>query len=296
MDKRVSGCICAFLCEMLFGLSYVFTKDITARVSALSLLSWRFITAFAFMIALVFAKAVRIEITKEKAGNLLKIALFNPLIYFIAETYGIRALTASESGALLASIPVFSIIASAVFLKSKPGKTEVIGILITLIGVLFTVFASGFSASFSISGYFALFLAVISYALYSVFSEKGNDSSEMEKTFFMMLLGAIVFPALAVIESLREGRLSELITLPFKDMGFLIAVLYQGIGCSSVAFFLSNAAIARIGVNRSSTFIGITTAVSILGGVLMLNEPFTLMQITGSILILIGVYTANIRR
>lgn len=56
---------------------------------------------------------------------------------------------------------------------------------------------------------------------------------------------------------------------------FGMAVLYQGVGCSVLAFFLSNVAIARIGVNRTASFIGVSTVVSIAAGALLLGERFT---------------------
>ena len=61
-------------------------------------------------------------------------------------------------------------------------------------------------------------------------------------------------------------------------------------------FFLSNVAIARIGVNRTSSFIGVATVVSIIAGALILKEQFTVFQVVGAVLIIIGVYTANARK
>ena len=75
---------------------------------------------------------------------------------------------------------------------------------------------------------------------------------------------------------------------------FLSAVIYQGIGCSIIAFYLSNISIAYIGVNRNASFMGIATLVSIFAGVLILGETFSLLQGIGAVLILTGVYTANI--
>ena len=89
------------------------------------------------------------------------------------------------------------------------------------------------------------------------------------------------------------GTVTELISLPFNKGEFLIAILYQGIGCSVVAFFLSNVAIANIGVNRTSSFIGVSTVVSIIAGTVLLKESFTSMQIAGAVVIIIGVYVAN---
>ena len=75
----------------------------------------------------------------------------------------------------------------------------------------------------------------------------------------------------------------------------MTAILYQGIGCSIIAFFLSNMAIAKIGVNRTSSFIGIATAVSIAAGAVLLKETFSIYQIIGAVVIIIGVYVANVK-
>ncbi len=81
----------------------------------------------------------------------------------------------------------------------------------TLAGVMLTIFAVGASSGLSIVGYVFLLMAVVSYALYSVFVEKATAYTETEITLIM---------------------------LPFKENSFAIAVLYQGIGCSILAFFL----------------------------------------------------------
>ncbi|MBR2511820.1 MAG: DMT family transporter, partial [Firmicutes bacterium] len=75
----------------------------------------------------------------------------------------------------------------------------------------------------------------------------------------------------------------------------LAAMIYQGLGSSVMAFFLTNLAISMIGVNRNASFIGISTVVSILSGALILGEPFTTYQIIGAAVIIAGVYVANIK-
>ena len=60
-----------------------------------------------------------------------------------------------------------------------------------------------------------------------------------------------------------------------------------------MAFFLYNVAIAKIGVNRTSSFVGVSTVVSIIAGVLLLGENFSAYQIIGVIIIITGVYIAN---
>ena len=287
------GSLCAVCCEVLYGTSYVFTKLATQDASELALLGWRFALAFAVMAALSLVGVFKISLKGKNLRPLLLVALFSPVLYFIGETVGISNTTASESGIFLACIPVAALIASTVVLKKKPMKIQVAGILITLVGVLVTVLAVGASSSFSVAGYAFLLIAVVSYALYSVCVDRAAGYTGLEITYVMVAAGAAAFVVLAFAEAVAKGDVGGLLVLPLRDTGFLCAVLFQGIGCSVLAFFLSNTAIAKIGVNRTSTFIGVSTVVSIAAGAVFLGESLSLLQVVGAVVVVAGVCIAN---
>ena len=293
-DNRVlTGSLCALGCEVLYGLSYLFTKQTAETASPLALLGWRFVVALAAMSLCVALGFIPVRLKGRQLGPLLRVALFCPCLYFIGETVGIRETTVTESGVFLACVPALSLLVSTVVLKKKPTKRQIIGILVTFLGVMMTVVAVGLSSSLSPVGYAALMLAVAAYALYSVFVDLAADYTGAEITYVMLCSGAAFYGLLALGEAAAHGALSELLTLPARSGTFLAAVLYQGIGCSVAAFFLSNAAIAKIGVNKTSSFIGVSTIVSILAGALALGEPLSVGQIVGAAVIVAGVYTAN---
>lgn len=293
-DNRVlTGSLCALGCEVLYGLSYLFTKQTAETASPLALLGWRFVVALAAMSLCVALEFIPVRLKGRRLGPLLRVALFCPCLYFIGETVGIRETTVTESGVFLACVPALSLLASTVILKKKPTKRQIIGILVTFLGVMMTVVSVGLSSSLSPVGYAALMLAVVAYALYSVFVDLAADYTGAEITYVMLCSGAAFYGLLALGEAAAHGALSELLTLPARSGTFLAAVLYQGIGCSVAAFFLSNAAIAKIGVNKTSSFIGVSTIVSILAGALALGELLSVGQIVGAAVIVAGVYTAN---
>ena len=293
-DNRVlTGSLCALGCEVLYGLSYLFTKQTAETAGAPALLGWRFAIALAVMSLCVTLGFIRIRLKGKRLGPLLRVALFCPCLYFIGETVGIRETTVTESGVFLACVPALSLLASTVILKKKPTKRQIVGISITFLGVMMTVIAVGISSSLSPLGYAALMLAVAAYALYSVFVDLAADYTGAEITYVMLCSGAAFYGLLAIGEAAVQGALPELLTLPARNGTFLAAVLYQGVGCSVAAFFLSNAAIAKIGVNKTSSFIGVSTIVSILVGALVLGEPLSLGQMAGAAVIMAGVYTAN---
>ena len=296
MDKKkLYGCLCALGCETLFGISYLFTKHITNDVTVLELLSWRFFFGAVIFSFLIIFRVFPVYINKEKLKLFFPFVLFSPLIYFYCEGVGIKATTASESGAFLACIPVAALVASSVVLKKKPFKVQVIGVCITVVGVMICVWAKGMEASFSPFGYCMLTLTVVGCGLYSAYSEKASGLTAVEKTYGMAVMGFVVFTLCAVGEGAAHGTLCRFFALPFSDSGFLIAALFLGVGCSVLGFILYNAAIGNIGATRTNTFVGVSTIVSIVAGVIVLHESFTAMQAAGTVLILCGVYLANIK-
>ena len=112
----------------------------------------------------------------------------------------------------------------------------------------------------------------------------------------MLLTGFVCFSCGAAAEHLHRGTLSLLLTAPFRDPVFCISVLYLSLLSSLLAFYLTNLAIARIGTNRTATFAGIDTAVSILLGAAVQHDAILPWQIVGVTLILFGVYLANSAR
>lgn len=293
-EKILFGSLYAIFCEVLFGFSYLFTKRITDSISPMTLLSWRFIVAFLFLNICMIAGIIKVDFKNKSISSLFLVAIFQPVLYFVGETIGINLTSASESGTIIACIPIVTLLFSALLLKEKPTKLQVTGVSITATGIILSVLTKGMEATFNTIGYIMLLLAVISYSLYSVFSEKAIEFTSTEKTYVMIAFGAVAFTIIAIIENLRSGTLKKIFILPFTNLDFLIAVLYLSIGCSVVAFLLYNLAISYIGTNKSASFVGISTIVTVIAGIIILKEKFTILQIIGTVLVIGGVYLANV--
>jgi len=293
-NKILSGSLSAIFCEVLFGFSYLFTKRITDSISPMTLLSWRFIIAFLFFNICMLAGILKVDFKNKSISSLFLVGIFQPVLYFIGETIGINLTSASESGTIIACIPIITLLLSSLLLKEIPTKLQVTGVSISAIGIILIVLTKGAEVTFNPVGYIMLFLAVTSYSLYSVFSEKANQFTSTEKTYVMIAFGTVAFTGIAFVENLKSGTLKDFFILPFTNLNFLITVLYLGIGCSVLAFLLYNLAISYIGTNKSASFVGISTIVTVIAGIIILKEKFTIIQIVGTILVISGVYLANV--
>lgn len=295
--KRIlTGCLCAVLCEIIFGFSFLFTKQITQSVSPVSLLGWRFLFAFVLINICVFSGILHVDFSKLRGRAVLPVAaasFFHPVLYFTGETFGIALTTASESGVVIASVPIVTITVAAVFLHETPTPARIAGILVTLTGVLICVVSKGIEATFSPVGYAMLFMALLAYSFFCVFVRKAKNFSSTEITYMMLLFGTVFFAGASFAENAAAGTLKDFVMLPLTSRSFLIALIYLGAGCSVFAFILNNAALERIGPNGTVSFVGLTTLVTIVAGVILLHESFTWIQVAGTALILGGVYLAN---
>ena len=181
------------------------------------------------------------------------------------------------------------------FLQKKPTRFQTSGICLTVVGVIVCVTAKGFESSFSGIGYIMLCMAVLSYSLYCVSAEKADKTTSIEKTYVMIACGACFFATMAIARSIAAGTVVDLLMLPFQNTVFLFSIVYLGIVSSVISFVLFNISISSIGTNKASSFVGISTAVSVLAGVFILDEKFSAMQCYGTLIILLGVYIANMK-
>ena len=93
-SKQVLGMVSATASSLLFGLSFMFVKQSVNNVSAFTLLSWRFLFAFFAMCLCALLGLFKLNLRGKDLKPLLLIAIFQPLIYYLGETWGI-ALTTS---------------------------------------------------------------------------------------------------------------------------------------------------------------------------------------------------------
>ncbi|MCD4826248.1 MAG: DMT family transporter [Acholeplasmataceae bacterium] len=290
MTKRIH--IAGILFASIFGFSFLFSKIALNYVTPIGLIAYRFLIAFIVFEVLRLTKVIKISIKRPQIKYLVLVAVFQPILYFLFETYGLRLVSSGEAGMMIALIPIFVAILSAIIIKEKPKGIQVLFILLSFIGVLVIQLSkSGTSGNSEFLGFILLLLAVISAALFNIASRTASTKSlrPMEVTYFMMLFGALIFNTIYVVQLIIENRLSDFITnlYQFEIIG---PILYLGIVASIGGFFLVNLVLSKVPAHVSSIYANLSTIVAIIAGALFLNESIMIYHIIGSILIVTGVY------
>ena len=151
----------------------------------------------------------------------------------------------------------------------------------------------GGAVMISALGLLFLLLTMLSDTVYYGISHSAAKVfTPFEMTYIMFVVGMAVFIPVALVQA--GGFTGELITVPAQSGDFWLAVLYLGVLSSGVAYGLLNFANSHLTVSESSLFSNVTTVVSVLAGVVLLKEPFSLWQIMGVVIILACVFIANV--
>ncbi|RKD29078.1 DMT family transporter [Thermohalobacter berrensis] len=280
--------------SIIFGFSFLFTKEGLDVLKPFQLLAFRFTFATLLLTILRIFGIIKINYKGKRIKILLFLALFQPVLYFIFEVTGVNMTSSSEAGMMIALIPVFVTILAAIFLNEKPTKKQLFFVIISVFGVIFiTVMKDNLNTNGNIVGIFVLLGAVISAGVFNILSRKSSlHFKPVEITYIMLLIGAIVFNLISITRHIIEGNIHHYL-IPLTNVKALISILYLGGLSSVVAFFMLNYMLSKIEASRSSVFANITTIVSIVAGVLIRKEPFYWFHIVGSIMIIMGVWGTN---
>ena len=236
----------------LWGMSYIWTDQlIEAGVSVFYFVFVRIFLAgiILFLFNSAYARIKRIQ--KQDIPKYLLLAFFEPFIYFICETIGLK-LTGSPtlSAMVIATIPIFSIGAGIIFFKEKINGVNIIGILLSLIGIVMVAMAKGEVGENFIWGIILLLVAVISEVGHASITKSlsGNYSSQTI-VMYQFLIGSVYLFPLFLWKGLdgfdKEIYLSAEVWYPINCLAIL---------CSSLAFSLWVSTIKNLGVAKSSIF------------------------------------------
>jgi drug/metabolite transporter (DMT)-like permease len=271
----------------IFGFSFLASKSALEKLNPFELLFLRFSFATLIFVLLAVFRVIRLSYKRKPLGGLALICLFQPILYFACETFGIQECSTSTAGLVLGAAPVTVAFLAWIVLDEKPTWARTISLLVSLSGVAFIALnLTGGENTFF--GLLLLFGAMVSASLYNVFSRKSSKHFvPMETTFAMMASGMIVFGCLALLKG-SPGLLQ-------RALPVLPPIAYLGGLSSVVAFFLVNFNLSRLKASQSSVFSNLSTAVSVAAGVTFRGESFGLAQAAGTALILIGVWGANQR-
>lgn len=290
MDRKSDqkALLAAFFCNFFWGLSFMASRIAMDTAPVTVLLSHRFLLAFLVMTILLLLRRAEFHLRGKSLLPLLLLGLMQPVIYFIGEQYGILHSTTIFSGVMISIIPVAGILAAIPVLHEIPTARQMFFILLSVGGVIGIGLMSKSSGSLDWIGVAGLLVAVSAAVIYTLLNRNiAGSYSAFERTYVMMAVGACIFTVLAAADV--KGNPAEYLH-SLSSPGYVLSLLYLGIFCSVICFFLSCYSLSMLSVARATVFANLTTTVSVLAGAIVLHEPLSRIGILCCILILIGIY------
>lgn len=292
--------LAALTASVIFGMSFMFSRIAMNYAQPVVLLAFRFTVAVAVMSLVLLVneaagklrgrKLFAFSLRGKPVWKLLLLGLVQPVAYFVFENYGILYTSTAVSGTIIAVVPVGCILMDVLILHERVTARQVLCAVGAVGGV--ALISAGGVVTVSFIGMVFLILTMLSDIFYyGMTHEAAKQFTPFEMTYLMFVVGMVVFIPVALIVS---GGVTEAILAPARSGGFWLAVLYLGVLSSGLAYGLLNFANSHLTVTETSLFSNVVTVVSVLAGVILLKEPFTLLQVIGVVLILTCVFIANV--
>lgn len=286
----------ALLYALIIGFSFLFVKIALSAASPMDTLAHRFTISFVVASVPVLTGHLRLEFNSRDLMSILPLALFYPALFFAFQAFGLAYTSSSEAGIIQATVPIFTLILAAHFLKEHSTTRQKLATIVSVAGVIYIFAMKG--AAFELTnakGMALILLSALSAACYSVLARKLTRRYSLPLlTYIMTAFGMIAFNGISVIQHFADQTLADYFT-PLTSRNFFIAILYLGVLSSLGTSFLSNYALSKLEAAKMSVFNNLATLITIFAGVVFLQERLEYFHIIGAVIIIIGVIGAASR-
>ena len=291
----VFATLAALLGNSIFGFSFMFSRMALESATPFVMLMWRFLLAFVCLNGVaLWARLkkkegwLRFQIPWKKSAPLFLLGLMQPVLYFLGESYGIQLTNATMSGVIIALIPIAALAGGALFMKEKPSRMQVFFSLVCILGVMVMTLQQSVSGEVRPLGILLLLFAVVTGAAYNMMSRSMSRSfSALERTYVMMLVGAVVFSCLAGLECKGDAAL---LIAPLQNGRFLVSMVYLSLFSSILAFLCLNFAATILPVSKTTAFCNLTTVLSVFAGAVFLGDSINAVSVLAAAVIILGVF------
>ena len=292
MSTNFKAYLMLTFCAFFWSGNFIVGKFATLyQVPPLTLNFFRWLIVWSILIPFTFKDIlINFKIIKEKFYSILlmsitSISIFNSVVYYSLN------FTQVLNGALMISIiPVLIIFISFIFRVEKINFNQVLGLILSITGVVIIVTQLEFSRLMHLDfnkGDLWLLVAMLSWAVYSTML-KTHKTGLNYLTFISVIvtLGLIfLFP-----QFLYELNNQELIKFNFAFILIIsYVVLFAGLG----AYVFWNKAVLIVGPSRAGIFLHLMPVFSSFMAIFLLNEKLMNFHIIGAVTIIIGIYLSS---
>lgn len=269
---------------VLWSASFVAMKYAIAEFGPILTVFLRMILAAAVLIFFLPPMAKKQQYQKGDWWLLGLLALCEPCLYFIFESYALTYTTASEAGMVTALQPLLVAVAAFYFLQEKINSRLIVGCLLAMAGVIGLTVA-GTSSEHATNpwlGNALEFGAICAATGYSLLARKLSQRySPIFLTLLQTVMGSLFFLPLIFWQSPN-------ISLDASPEA-IMAIVFLAFGVNIFAFTCYNFAFKTMPASQVGSLMNLLPLGTLFFGWLMLGEQLNNLQYLAAGLVLIGV-------
>ena len=299
--NRLLPYLAVLLSMLIWSAAGIAIKEALVVLPPMTMIVIRFTLAVLLMLLVGLcagkSKMLRLQRVDKKDLPLFILGgIFQPFLYYILETFSYDALSSPTiAEALLSTSPVLAPFFAAVILRERVTRYNIVGILISTIGMLLLVLVG--ASDFNIGNPWGIafaFAAVSAAVLYTIVLRRiPSKYNPLTVVFYVQLSALVLFYPLCGFTDGLSGFAHLAEVAPDQLWRSLAAVGYLALGASVIAFICFCYTVRVIGVTRTNAFNNVRPAFTAVWMLLFFGEQLPWAKWLGILLIILGLFVCQ---
>lgn len=289
-EGKTKALLALWAAVMLWASSFIVLKIAFQRFDPMVVIFGRmFVASICFL--LVFKSLRKIDYRPGDWKLLAFMGICEPGFYFVFEALALTYTDASQAGMICALLPLMVAVAARLILKDPLTRRTITGFSLAIVGAVILSSAAEATATATnpTLGNFLEFLAMICACGYMISLKKLTPRyNPWFLTMIQAFTGSLFYFPLLFLPS------TELPTA-FDTMG-VTSILYLGVFVTIGAYGMYNYGMSKIPAAQASAFINLIPVITLILGLVLLDERLNWMQYAASALVVVGVYVSQDKR
>ena len=262
---------------LIWGLNWVVMKTANTYFPPILFVTWRFASGALILLAVAYWRKIPLPEAKFLPWIILT-GILQLTLNNVCAQVGMQTVSAGMAAVLNYTAPLWTAILAHFALDERLTRRKILGIFLALLGLYVLMGLQGVD---DLSAAFVIIAGAVCMAFSNIFVKLRLSKCDMvQLTTWQMVFGAL---ALIIYTSLvPQGEITW-------GVPAVLCVLYNGALASALAFFLWNYVLVHIEAGVASIATLVAPVVGVLGGVIILGEPFTVHIVSGMFLIFAGI-------
>lgn len=276
---------------MLFwAISYVWVKETYDSFTPVGLVFFRLLLSSLMLWAIGSFLGRISRIRKGTLKHLLLLAFFEPLLYYLGESYGISMVSPTTGAVIISTIPLCIAFASFLFFKEPLPLLSFLGALLSFSGVLLIIFSKDNALEGQFYGVLLMFLAVFSVVGYTlILSKISTKYSPFSLITYQNTFGFLFFAPIFFLNDYQDFSFSAISEESLYKL-FLLAFF-----CSSIAYILFVDGMRHIGISKANYFINLIPVFTATFAIYKGHDELNLYMVLGIMLTVGGLFISQFK-